>query len=112
MTKNLKQLIEYIDLKIRKAQEELEYLKIVRDFLEYKLSVEPSEEELPAILSEVNWRRYPSGSGEWCFADQIPRTFLDKLKKEKHIQCGEYIYMYKILSGGKEIVSRKPSSEK
>ena len=51
MSSQIQELIEYVDLKIRKLQEELEYLKNLREFLEYKigkLSIEPSSKELPA----------------------------------------------------------------
>jgi len=57
MSGDMQELIEYIDLKIRRLQEELEYLKNIREFLEYKvrkLGVEPSSKELPAIISEAN----------------------------------------------------------
>ncbi len=110
MTINLKQLLEYLDLKIRKTEEELEYLRIVREFLEYmvdKLSVEPSEEELPGILSDVKWRRYPSGSSEWCFADQLPRRFIEELIKHGSRIVNGYRYTYKKLTDGREVVSRK-----
>ena len=110
MSLDIRELIEYVDLKIRKAQEELEYLRSLRGFLEYKarkLKVEPSTKELPAIISEANWRRYPSGDGEWCFADQLPRQFIEELKEKGSKTLNGYRYMYKKLSGGREVVSRR-----
>ena len=43
--RELKTIMDYVDSKIRKLQDEIEYLKILKDFLEYrikKLSIEPS----------------------------------------------------------------------
>jgi len=110
MSSQIQELIEYVDLKIRKLQEELEYLKNLREFLEYKigkLSIEPSSKELPAIISEANWRRYPSGAGEWCFADQLPKSFVEELKEKGSKSLNGYRYVYKKLSGGREVVSRR-----
>jgi len=110
MSGDMQELIEYIDLKIRRLQEELEYLKNLREFLEYKigkLSIEPSTKELPAIISEANWRRYPSGAGEWCFADQLPKSFVEELKEKGSKTLNGYRYVYKKLSGGREVVSRR-----
>jgi len=110
MSGDMQELIEYIDLKIRRLQEELEYLKNLRGFLEYKigkLSIEPSTKELPAIISEANWRRYPSGAGEWCFADELPRCFIEELKEKSSKTLDGYRYVYKKLSGGREVVSRR-----
>ena len=108
--RKLKTIVEYVDSKIKKLQDEIEHLKMLREFLEYrikKLSVEPSNAELPAILSEANWRRYPSGEGEWCFADELPRNFIEELKGEGSKTLNGYRYVYKKLSGGKEVVSRR-----
>jgi hypothetical protein len=108
--RELKTIMDYVDSKIRKLQDEIEYLKMLRDFLEYKikkLSIEPSNTELPAILSEANWRRYPSGEGEWCFADELPRNFIEKLKEKGSKTLNGYRYVYKKLSGGKEVVCRR-----
>jgi len=108
--RELKTIMDYVDSKIKKLQDEIEYLKMLRDFLEYrikKLSIEPSNTELPAILSEANWRRYPSGEGEWCFADELPRNFIEELKGRGSKTLNGYRYVYKKLSGGKEVVSRR-----
>jgi hypothetical protein len=108
--RELKTIVDYVDSKIRKLQDEIEHLKMLRDFLEYrikKLSIEPSNAELPAILSEANWRRYPSGGGEWCFADELPRNFIEELKEKGSKTLNGYRYVYKKLSGGKEVVSRR-----
>jgi hypothetical protein len=102
--------MDYVDSKIRKLQDEIEHLQMLREFLEYrikKLSIEPSNTELPAILSEANWRRYPSGEGEWCFADELPRNFIEELKRKGSKTLNGYRYLYKKLSGGKEVVSRR-----
>lgn len=32
-------------------------------------------------MESARWRRYPSGRGEWCFADELPQSFVEKLKK-------------------------------
>jgi hypothetical protein len=106
----LKIMIEYIDSRIKMLQEELEYLKSLRELLESRikrLSVKPSSEELPSILSEARWRRYPSGDGEWCFADELPRNFVEELREKGSMDLNRYRYVYKRLSGGKEVVSRK-----
>jgi len=112
--RELKTLMEYIDSKIRKLQEELEHLEDLKEFLEYrigKLSIEPSSDEIPAILSEANWRRYPSGEGEWCFADELPRSFIQELKEKGSKTMNGCRYVYKKLSGGKEVVSRRVLGE-
>jgi hypothetical protein len=108
--RELKTIMDYVDSKIRKLQDEIEHLQMLREFLEYrikKLSIEPSNTELPAILSEANWRRYPSGEGEWCFADELPRNFIEELKRKGSKTLNGYRYLYKKLSGGKEVVSRR-----
>lgn|GEM_PF-854070 len=108
--RKLRTMVDYIDSKIRRLQDEIEYLKMLREFLEYrigKLSIEPSNAELPAILSEANWKKYPSGEGEWCFADELPRNFVEELKEKGSETLNGYRYVYKKLSGGKEVVSRK-----
>jgi len=110
MSREIQKLIEYVDLKIREIQEELEYLRSLREFLEYKvrkLSVEPSSREVPAVISEANWRRYPSGEGECCFADQLPRQFIEELREKGSKTLNGYRYVYKRLSGGREVVSRR-----
>jgi hypothetical protein len=106
----LKQMIEYIDSKIRRLEEEIRLLKSLREIMEQKavrLSAEPSEKEVPAILSEAGWRRYPSGEGEWCFADELPKTLVEELRERGMIDLDGYRYVYKRLSGGKEVVARR-----
>jgi len=107
----LRRAIEYIDSRIRMLEEEIELLKGLREIMEDKarrLSVEPTMEEVPAILSsEVKWRSYPSGEGEWCFADELPRSFVEELKKKGMMDLDGYRYVYKRLSSGKEIVARR-----
>jgi len=107
----LRRVIEYIDSRIRILEEEIKLLKGLREIMEDKarrLSVEPSMEEVPAILSsEVRWRSYPSGEGEWCFADKLPKSFVEELKKKGVMDLDGYRYVYKRLSGGKEIVARR-----
>ena len=60
-------------------------------------------------MKSVGWKRYPSGTGEWCFADQLPESFIKELKRSSNMskEVSGYIYRLKILSGGKEIVSRR-----
>jgi len=107
----LRRVIEYIDSRVKRLEEEISLLKGLRELMEDKvrrLSVEPSMEEAPAILSsEVRWRSYPSGEGEWCFADELPRSFVEELKKRGVMDLDGYRYVYKRLSGGKEIVARR-----
>jgi len=108
----LRQVIEYIDSRIRMLEEEISLLKGLRELMEDKvrrLSVEPSMEEVPAILSsEVRWRSYPSGEGEWCFADELPRSLVEELRRKGMMDLDGYrICVYKRLSGGKEIVARR-----
>jgi len=107
----LRRMIEYIDSRIRVLEEEIKLLKGLREIMEDKvrrLSVEPSMEEISAILSsEVRWRSYPSGEGEWCFADELPRSFVEELKRKGMMDLDGYRYVYKRLSSGKEIVARR-----
>jgi len=103
----LKQIIEYIDSRIRRLEEEIRLLKSLREIMEdrvRRLSAEPSEKEIPAMLSEAGWRRYPSGEGEWCFADELPRAFVEELRERGIMDLDGYRYVYKRLSTGKEIV--------
>ena len=106
----LKQMIEYIDSRIRRLEEEIRLLKGLREIMEQRiarLSAEPSREEIPAMLSEAGWRRYPSGEGEWCFADELPKAFVEELRSRGVIDLNGYRYVYKRLSGGKEVVARR-----
>jgi hypothetical protein len=107
----LRRVIEYIDSRVKRLEEEISLLKGLREIMEDKvrrLSVEPSMEEVPAILSsEVRWRSYPSGEGEWCFADELPRSFVEELRRKGVMDLDGYRYVYKRLSSGKEIVARR-----
>ena len=106
----LKQLIEYLDSRIRMLEEELKLLKGLKEIMEDKVrrpSAEQSKEEIPVTLSEVKWRNYPSGEGEWCFADELPESFIEELRRKGIMDVDGYRYVYKRLSGGKEIVARK-----
>jgi len=105
-----RQMIEYIDSKIRRLEEEIRLLKGLKEIMEHKiegLSAEPSKERIQAVLSEIKWRGYPSGEGEWCFADELPENFIWELRKKGIMDLEGYRYVYKRLSGGKEIVSRR-----
>jgi protein gp37 len=107
----LRRVIEYIDSRVKRLEEEISLLKGLREIMEDKvrrLSVEPLMEEVPAILSsEVKWRSYPNGEGEWCFADELPKSFIDELRRKAVMDLDGYRYVYKRLSGGKEIVARR-----
>lgn len=107
---SMKTVIDYLDSRIKELEKELEALKLLKQLAEReaeKPSVEPSPKELAAILSEAKWRRYSSGRGEWCFADNLPEKFVEELKGgAKTIES--HVYSYKVLSGGKEIVVRRP----
>ena len=52
----LKRMIEYIDSRIRRLEEEIRLLKSLREVVEDRvrgLSAEPSWKEIPAMLSEA-----------------------------------------------------------
>jgi hypothetical protein len=44
---------------------------------------------------------------EWCFADELPGSFMEELRRKGIMDLDGYRYVYKRLSGGKEIVARK-----
>jgi hypothetical protein len=110
-----KAMMEYIDSRIKRLEGELELMKCLREILENRIKrlgtaaerASKEREGLLAILSNANWRRYPSGEGEWCFADELPGNFVKELRERGSMDLNRYRYVYRRLSGGKEIVSRK-----
>ena len=113
----LLKLLDMVDERIRRVEEELKSLRKLRELIQAKIleigGIRPEERELATILESVRWRRYPSGTGEWCFADQLPESFIKELKRSpnKSKEVSGHIYRLKVLSGGKEIVSRRESHE-
>ena len=106
-----RELLEWARLKIEKLEEELWVYRMILEVIEKKLKSIESIEPSPEDLDNLDWRKYPSGSGEWIFADRLPRRFLEKLRKTGSLIFGGYTYFYKVLSGGKEVVSRKKTSK-
>lgn len=108
-------LLDMVDERIRRVEEELENLRKLRELVQAKIlemgGVRPEERGLVTALESVKWKSYPSGTGEWCFADQLPEDFVKELRRSpnRSKEVGGYIYRLKILSGGKEIVSRRES---
>lgn len=50
----------------------------------------PSEEELKGL----NWRPYPSGEGEWIFADEAPQSLVEALSSRGgSMVVGSYRYV-------------------
>lgn len=121
MSKDLKEILDYVDRKTEEIKKELEMLQLLKQYLEEKLSEKaPREkprrpagrrgEELTvgtlAAIESARWKTYRSGRGEWCFADELPKEFVDKLRKGP-VEFQGRTYFYKKLSGGKEIVARR-----
>ena len=117
MSEELKEVLEYVEKRREQIKKELEMLRLLKQYLEEKLSeaasqekprkpAEQREETLAAAIESARWRTYRSGQGEWCFADELPRDFVDKLRSGP-VEFRGHTYVYKKLSGGKEIVARK-----
>ena len=117
MEEGLEEVLRYVEKRMEQAEKELEMLRLLKQFLEEKASklaakAEPQrtekrrEEELAAAIESARWRTYRSGQGEWCFADELPKEFVDRLRSGP-VEFRGHTYVYKRLSGGKEIVARK-----
>jgi len=116
MSEDLKEILNYVEKKAEQVKKELKMLELLRKYLEEKLSrpapqIKPQKpvEGLAAAISSARWRAYRSGRGEWCFADELPMEFVDKLRKGP-MKLQGYTYFYRQLSGGKEIVARRPAT--
>ncbi|HDI46403.1 MAG TPA: hypothetical protein ENF82_01185 [Candidatus Methanomethylia archaeon] len=44
------------------------------------------------VLEELNWRSYPSGEGEWIFADEAPASLLRTLSERGSVTISGYRY--------------------
>ena len=119
MSEGLKEVLSYIEKRAEQIKKELEVLNLLKQYLEEKLSEVPPRvkpqrpaeqrgERLGVIVAieSARWRVYRDGRGEWCFADELPKEFVDKLRRGP-VELQGHTYVYKRLSGGKEIVVRK-----
>lgn len=105
-----KELVEYLRKRIGEAEREAEVwravLRIVEEEVRKASEIKPSEKDVPTILEELNWRRYPNGEGEWTYAEQAPREVVELLKMKKKEEINGYLYAYKKLDRV-EIISRR-----
>ena len=118
MEEGLEEVLRYVEKRMEEVEKELEMLRLLKQFLEEKMSrpapkaeeviEKPArrEEALAAAIESARWRAYRSGQGEWCFADELPKEFVDRLRSGP-MEFRGHTYVYKRLSGGKEIVARK-----
>jgi len=120
MEEGLEEVLRYVEKRIEEVEKELGMLRLLKQFLEEKMwKAVPKVEEvalqeparrgegaLAAAIESARWRTYRSGQGEWCFADELPREFVDRLRSGP-VEFRGHTYLYKKLSGGKEIVARK-----
>ena len=117
MSEDLKEILDYVEKKMEQVKKELEMLRLLRKYLEEKLweaapqirpqkPAEQRERWLATAIESARWRAYRSGRGEWCFADELPKEFVDELRKGP-LEFRGHTYVYRRLSGGKEIVARR-----
>jgi len=112
MEEGLEEVLRYVEKRMEQVEKELEMLRLLKQYLEEKRAEEviekPArrEEALAAAIESARWRAYRSGQGEWCFADELPKEFVDKLRSGP-VEFRGHTYVYKRLSGGKEIVARR-----
>lgn len=110
MARRVEEILEYLRRRAEEARREAEIwsalLKIVEEGAEKRARVKPSEEELPALLEGLRWRRYRSGEGEWVYADMIPEEVLEVLREKGRVEAGGYVYTYKKLDKA-EVISRR-----
>ncbi len=108
MSGGLDEVLHYVEDRILQLETELRILRQVREILlsaQAEPPVEPSEED----LNNLGWRPYPSGRGEWVYADEAPQALVERLRREgRGIVIGGYLYRLRSGATGKTFVSRRP----
>jgi hypothetical protein len=106
------ELIEWVRKKIAELEEELAKMREILSVLEnQKVAVQSAKTFTEEDLAALPWKEYPSGRGEWVFADQAPKALVERLEKEGQVELGGYVYTLREGSMGKRFVSRKPAPQ-
>ena len=106
------ELIEWVRKKIAELEEELAKMREILSILEsQQVTVQSAETFTEEDLATLPWKEYPSGKGEWVFADQAPKALVERLEKEGQVELGGYVYSLREGSMGKRFVSRRPASQ-
>jgi hypothetical protein len=106
------ELIEWVRKRIAELEEELSKMREILSVLEnQQVTVQSAETFTEEDLAALPWREYPSGKGEWVFADQAPKALVERLEREGQVELGGYVYSLREGSMGKRFVSRRPASQ-
>jgi hypothetical protein len=106
------ELIEWVRKKIAELEEELAKMREILSVLEnQQIAVQSAETFTEEDLAALPWKEYPSGKGEWVFADQVPKALVERLEREGQVELGGYVYTLRKGSMGKRFVSRRPASQ-
>jgi hypothetical protein len=106
------ELIEWVRKRIAELEKELSKMREILSVLEnQQITVQSAEAFTEEDLDALPWKEYPSGKGEWVFADQAPKTLVERLEREGLVELGGYVYSLRKGSMGKRSVSRRPASQ-
>jgi hypothetical protein len=106
------ELIDWVKKRIAELEEELSKMKEILSVLEkQQLTVQCTETFTEEDLAALPWKKYPSGRGEWVFADKVPKALVERLEKEGQVELGGYVYSLREGSMGKRFVSRRPAPQ-
>jgi hypothetical protein len=86
------ELIEWVKKRIAELEEELTKMKEILSVLEnQQVAVQGTETFTEEDLAALPWKEYPSGKGEWVFADQAPKALVERLEREGQVELGGYL---------------------
>jgi hypothetical protein len=106
------ELIDWVRKRIAELEEELSKMREILLVLEkQQLTIQSTETFTEEDLAALPWKEYPSGKGEWVFADQAPKALVERLEREGQVELGGYVYRLREGSMGKRFVSRRPASQ-
>jgi hypothetical protein len=82
------ELIDWVKKRIAELEEELSKMREILSVLEnQQTTVQSTETFTEEDLASLPWREYPSGRGEWVFADQAPKALVERLEREGPLAC-------------------------
>ncbi len=109
---NAEDLVKFLDEKIRRLREELEYYEAARRLVAKEPNSAPETTEKPRDqdLNSLPWRPYRDGGGEWIYRDEAPEELATQLiQAGKPVKIGDYTYSIKSGTKGKSFISRRPA---
>ncbi len=110
------EVIEWIKERLAKIEQQIAELEAERERWKRVLGLfeqrSVGSQEVAFTEDDLNalpWRPYQSGRGEWVFEDEAPKRLVERLREEREVEIGGYVYALKEGTRGKRFVSRRPA---